>query len=83
MAAIFLLRDAIFYEQSIGKRIMQYRVVSQEGPSMTGNFKGSFIRNLSLFIPFIDALRVLQHQPRLGDIWANTRLVQMNEFELF
>lgn len=83
MVVLFLLRDAIFYEQSIGKRVMQYRVVRQDGPSMTGDYKRSFLRNISLFIPFVDMFRVLVHQPRLGDTWADTRLLQMNQFELF
>jgi uncharacterized RDD family membrane protein YckC len=83
MIVLFLLRDAIFYEQSIGKRIMQYRVVRQDGPSMTNDYKRSVLRNLSLFIPFVDIFRFLRHQPRLGDIWAGTRLLQMNQFELF
>lgn len=74
--AIYLVRDAMFGGQSIGKKIMRYKAVNADGTSLAGDFNTSAIRNISLLIPFVDAIKVLKDQPRLGDGWANTKVIQ-------
>jgi len=71
----YLLRDALFGGRSFGKKIMGYKVVLQDGTSLAGNYKASFIRNISLLIPLIDAIMVLTDKPRLGDNWAGTKVL--------
>lgn len=70
----YLLRDALFGGQSIGKKIMKYKVVKADGTSLANDYKTSAIRNASLFIPLYDAIMVLTDKPRLGDGWANTSI---------
>jgi len=72
---IYLLRDALFGGQSIGKKVMGYRAVNADGSSLAGDYKTSAIRNVSLMIPFVDAIMVLTDKPRLGDGWANTKVI--------
>lgn len=73
--ALFLLRDSLFGVQSIGKKVMKYKVVREDGSSIAGDHKASLIRNISLLIPFVDQIFVLIDKPRLGDGWANTKVV--------
>lgn len=70
-----LCRDALFGGQSIGKKVMKYKVQKMNGESLAGDFKSSIIRNISLIIPFVDLVMVLTDKPRLGDGWAETKVV--------
>lgn len=72
--ALILLRDALFGGQSLGKKVMKYKVVKSDGSSLAGDYKTSLIRNVSLFIPLIDCIFVVTDKPRLGDTWANTKV---------
>lgn len=75
-----LFRDALFGGQSIGKKIMKYKAVKEDGTSLDGDFATSAIRNLSLVIPFVgivDCVFVLIDKPRLGDNWAKTKVVNV------
>jgi uncharacterized RDD family membrane protein YckC len=71
----FLLRDALFGGQSIGKKAMKYKVVKEDGSSLAGDYMASLTRNVSLFIPLVDLIMVLTDKPRLGDGWAKTKVV--------
>jgi uncharacterized RDD family membrane protein YckC len=75
MLAYFLLRDALFGGQSIGKKAMKYAAVREDGSSLAGDFGASATRNVSLLIPLVDAIFVLMDKPRLGDGWAKTKVV--------
>lgn len=70
-----LLRDALFDGQSIGKKLMKYAAVREDGSSLAGDFGASATRNVSLLIPLVDSIFVLIDKPRLGDGWAKTKVV--------
>ena len=73
-----LLRDALFGGQSIGKKVMKYKVVKEDGTSLDGDFATSATRNISLIIPvlnLVDAIFVITDKPRFGDNWAKTKVV--------
>lgn len=72
---LYLFRDALFGGQSIGKKVMKYRVVKEDGSSLAGDYKTALIRNISLLIPFVDQIMVLTDKPRLGDNWAKTQVI--------
>ncbi|WP_310556128.1 RDD family protein [Flavobacterium sp.] len=71
----FLLRDALFGGQSIGKKVMKYAAVREDGSSLNGDFMASLTRNVTLFIPLLDAIFVIIDKPRLGDTLAKTKVV--------
>lgn len=73
--AYILLRDALFGGQSLGKKVMGYKAVTEDGSSLEGNYQASVIRNISLMIPFVDPIFVLMGKDRLGDGWAKTKVV--------
>ena len=70
-----LLRDALFGGQSIGKKAMKYQAVKEDGSSLAGDYAASALRNVTLFIPFLDAIFVIIDKPRLGDTLAKTKVV--------
>ncbi|WP_445457924.1 RDD family protein [Flavobacterium sp. HNIBRBA15423] len=75
-----LFRDALFGGQSIGKKIMKYKAVKEDGSSLEGDFGTSATRNVSLIIPIvnlIDCIFVITDKPRLGDNWAKTKVVNV------
>lgn len=75
-----LFRDALFGGQSIGKKIMKYKAVKEDGSSLEGDFGTSATRNISLIIPIvnlIDCIFVITDKPRLGDNWAKTKVVNV------
>ena len=75
--AYYLLRDALLDGRSIGKKVLGLKVVkSADGSSIAGDFGKSAVRNVSLFIPFIDAIFVLTDKDRLGDGWAQTMVIE-------
>ncbi|MEJ5165524.1 MAG: RDD family protein [Thermoanaerobaculia bacterium] len=74
--AYILLKDG-FNGKSLGKRIMGLIVIQENKKPCS--FKLSFIRNLILFIPFINLYEIYlflkNHQrPRLGEKITNTRI---------
>jgi uncharacterized RDD family membrane protein YckC len=73
---LVLLRDSLFVEQSIGKRIMMYQIVRKDHTALRHNYRISLLRNLSLFLLPLDIIRLWKGRQRLGDKWAGTRLVQ-------
>ena len=70
----FLLKDSLFEGQSIGKKVMKYVAVKEDGSSLAGDYASSALRNVTLFIPLLDAVLVLVDKPRLGDNLAKTIL---------
>lgn len=71
-----LLKDG-FKGKSIGKRIMGLVVLQDNRKPCS--FKLSFLRNLILFIPFINFYEIYlflakSHLPRLGEKITNTRI---------
>jgi uncharacterized RDD family membrane protein YckC len=73
--AYILLRDALFGGQSIGKKAMKYIAVKEDGSSLAGDFAASAMRNVTLFIPLLDAIFVITDKPRLGDTLAKTKVI--------
>ncbi|WP_343623557.1 RDD family protein [Flavobacterium lindanitolerans] len=71
----YLLRDALPGGQSIGKKLIKYAAVKQDGSSLEGDYATSATRNITLFIPLLDAILVLIDKPRLGDDLAKTKVV--------
>lgn len=77
LIAYLLLRDALFGGQSIGKKVMKYKAVKEDGSSLDGDYMSSIMRNITLFIPLLDAILVLIDKPRLGDNIAKTKVVNV------
>ncbi len=77
LIAYYLFRDALFGGQSIGKKVMKYKAVKEDGSSLAGDFGASAMRNITLFIPLLDAILVLIDKPRLGDNIAKTKVVNV------
>ncbi|VXC30249.1 RDD family protein (modular protein) [Flavobacterium sp. 9AF] len=75
LIAYYLLRDALFGGQSIGKKVMKYKAVKEDGTSLSGDYVTSIMRNITLLIPLVDAILVLIDKPRLGDNIAKTKVV--------
>ena len=69
-----LFKDALFEGQSIGQKAMKYVVIKEDGTPIAGDYATSALRNVTLFIPFLDAILVLIDKPRLGETLAKTRL---------
>lgn len=68
--------------QSIGKKAMGLRAVSEDGQALTNNWGPSIIRNIVLFIPFfalVEFFVLLSNEKglRLGDQWAKTKVISV------
>jgi len=72
---LWLFRDG-FGGRSFGKSVMGLQVVDVDTGQGAG-FGASFKRNLPMLIPFAPLVAAAQMSrgPRLGDGWANTRVV--------
>ena len=82
--AYALTRDALPFldGQSIGKKAMGLRAVTEDGQPLTNNFGPSLIRNIVLFIPFFPLVELIvmltnSNKLRLGDQWAKTKVVSL------
>lgn len=71
----FTLKDG-FNGKSIGKRVLGLQVVDQNSGAPIGLWK-SFLRNIVFYIPILPliALLTLSKGKRIGDDWANSRVV--------
>jgi uncharacterized RDD family membrane protein YckC len=71
----WLLKDG-FHGHSFGKSLLGLQVVDIDTGQGAG-FGASFKRNLPMLIPFAPLVAAFQMSrgPRLGDGWANTRVV--------
>lgn len=81
--AYSLVMDALPFldGQSIGKKIMKLRAVTEDGVPTTNNYGASVIRNIVLFIPLFSIVELIvmltdKQQRRLGDQWGKTRVVK-------
>ena len=82
--AYSLTRDALPFldGQSIGKKVMKLRAVTEDGRPLTNNWGPAIIRNVVLFIPFFPIVELIvmltnANKQRLGDQWAKTRVVSV------
>ncbi len=82
--AYWLCRDGLFEGQSIGKRLMDLKVIVQPG-GVRCTFKASFIRNVLWVVPLINVIMAvaglyyLFNDPdgrHWGDCLADTRVVK-------
>jgi uncharacterized RDD family membrane protein YckC len=69
-----LLRDALL-DQSVGHKVMGYKVVTEDGKSIKGDFLASFLRNI-LVVLIIDYFVMLFAKQRLGDNIAKTKVIK-------
>ena len=82
--AYFITRDALPFldGQSIGKKAMNIRAVTEDGQPLTNNWGPVIIRNIVLAIPFFPLIELIvmltnERKQRLGDQWAKTRVVSL------
>jgi len=82
--AYFLTRDGLPFldGQSIGKKAMNIRAVTETGENLTNNWGPVIIRNVVLFIPLFPLIELIvmltnDKKQRLGDQWAKTRVVSV------
>lgn len=81
-----LTRDSLPFldGQSIGKKALKLRAVTEDGKSLSGNWNAGLLRNVSMAIPFLPLVELIimlvnNGKPgglrRLGDQWAKTKVV--------
>ncbi|MBK1831042.1 RDD family protein [Verrucomicrobiaceae bacterium R5-34] len=86
--AYVLVRDSLPQTdgQSIGKKLLGLRAVTSDGQSLSGNWQPGLLRNVILVIPFMALVELIvlitkKDAPegllRLGDQWANTKVIQV------
>ena len=76
--AYYLLKDALFGGQSIGKKVMKYVAVKEDGSSLSGDYVASATRNVSILVPILNLVEcffVFTDKPRMADGWAKTKVV--------
>lgn len=78
IASIYLLlKDSLFDGRSIGKKFFNIKVVKTiDNSSIAGDFGKSSLRNLSLLLMIVDPILVLIDKDRLGDGWAETKVIE-------
>lgn len=83
-AAYMLTRDGLPFldGQSIGKKAMKIRAVSEDGMPLTNNWGPVVIRNIVLWIPFFPLIELIvmltnPQKLRLGDQWAKTKVISV------
>ena len=86
--AYLVTRDSLPFlgGQSVGKKAMKLKVVTQDGASLIGNWNAALIRNAVLLIPFFSLIELVvlltrEDKPdrglRLGDEWAKTKVINL------
>jgi uncharacterized RDD family membrane protein YckC len=84
--AYLVTRDSLSFMggQSVGKKAMKLKVVTQQGASLVNNWEAALIRNSVLAIPLFGLVEVIilltrEDKPerglRLGDEWAKTKVI--------
>jgi len=80
--AYFITRDSLPFldGQSIGKKAMKIRAVTEDGAPLTNNYGPCIIRNIVLMIPFFPLIELIvlltnEKKQRLGDQWAKTKVI--------
>lgn len=79
-----LTKDALPFldGQSVGKKVMKIRAVTEDGQSLAGNWGPALLRQVVFFIPFfvfVELVVLLTDKEilRLGDKWAKTKVVKV------
>jgi uncharacterized RDD family membrane protein YckC len=82
--AYFLTRDSLPFldGQSVGKKAMGLRAVTEDGQPLTNNWGPSVIRNIVLYIPLFILVEIVilftnEKGLRLGDQWAKTKVISV------
>jgi uncharacterized RDD family membrane protein YckC len=84
--AYIIARDSLPFldGQSIGKKLMKIRVVTQDGRPITNNWEAALRRNAALAIPIFGLVELIilltretkpERGQRLGDEWAGTKVI--------
>lgn len=87
--AYMLTRDSLPFldGQSLGKKLLKIKAVTEDGKSLSGNWQPGLVRNAVLFIPFFPIVELIilitnQGKPiglrRLGDQWAKTKVIRVD-----
>ena len=85
-----LTRDSLPFldGQSIGKKALKLRAVTEDGKSLSGNWNAGLLRNISMAVPILPLVELIimiinKDKPggirRLGDQWAKTKVVTVAE----
>jgi uncharacterized RDD family membrane protein YckC len=79
-----LTKDALPFlgGQSVGKKIMKIRAVTENGESLSGNWGPALLRQVVFFIPvfpLVELIVLLTNKDvlRFGDQWAKTKVVKV------
>jgi uncharacterized RDD family membrane protein YckC len=79
-----LTRDSLPFldGQSVGKKAMGLRAVTEDGQPLTNNWGPGIIRNIVLWIPLFPLVELIvlltnQQGLRLGDQWAKTKVISV------
>ena len=72
---IFFSKDVIFKKRSIGKKIMNIKVVTIDGEEP--KVFQLILRNITFFVWPLEIFLILWNKQRIGDILAKTRIVNM------
>ncbi len=82
--AYILTRDALPFldGQSVGKKAMGLRAVTEDGQPLTNNWGPCLIRNIVLYIPVFALIELIvlvtnDNGLRLGDQWAKTKVISV------
>ena len=68
-----MAKDVLFKGASIGKRICKIKVVRADGKMLT--VADAIKRTVPLLLPPIEVICLLTRDKRLGDLWADTAVV--------
>lgn len=81
--AYMLTRDALPFldGQSVGKKAMNLRAVTEDGAPLTNNWGATVVRNIVLMIPLFVIVELIvmlnnANKQRLGDQWAKTKVIE-------
>jgi hypothetical protein len=70
---LFVFKDSLFKNASIGKKIMHIKVISLKGKF---GFKAMLIRGSTFLMMAIELLLIILENKRIGDVWAKTAVVE-------
>ena len=74
---LLLFKDCMFKNTSIGKRIFKLKVTKTDGTNLM--IVDVIKRNIPIIILWpVEALLLIIHNRRIGDIWAKTSIVYNN-----
>lgn len=80
--AYFITRDSLPFldGQSIGKKLLKLRAVTDNGEPLTNNWNQGILRNVVFLIPFFPIVELIvwlnnAERKRLGDQWAKTKVI--------